>query len=139
MKNKGFSLVELLAVIALLAIISLISVYSISGIRNNVDKNLLQDKIDNIEAAAVYYGEDHRSELNDCTDPNYEYCKLLTVKELLDAEYLTSEAKHGAFINNTTGYSMDCDTVLVFVKNNRIYSEIDTVKSNSEECNTGGE
>ena len=140
MNKKGFTLTELLATIALLAIISLISLYSIGKVRNNIDKNLLKDKIDNIEAAAVYYGEDNRSELTTCNDySEYDYCKLLTVNDLLTSGYLESDAKDEAFINNLSGYSMKCDTVLVFIEKNRVYSKMIDINSESNECNTGGE
>lgn len=56
MKNKGFTLVELLAVVTILAILMLIVVLTVNPIISNSEKELLSTQKKNIEEAArVYY------------------------------------------------------------------------------------
>jgi prepilin-type N-terminal cleavage/methylation domain-containing protein len=57
MKNKGFTLVELLAVIVILGILITIAVPSMLGVSKNVKEKSYTSKIDLIESAAVIYGE----------------------------------------------------------------------------------
>ena len=57
MNNKGFTLIELLGVIVVLAVIMAIAVPSITGINNNIKKNMLNKKIELIEEAALLYGQ----------------------------------------------------------------------------------
>lgn len=147
MNKKGFTLTELLATIALLAIISLISLYSIGRVRNNIDKNLLKDKIDNIEAAAVYYGEDNRSSFttgcsvsDKCIATDESDNGAVTVKFLLDNNWLESDTKddndNSVFINDVTKENMSEDKVFIYIKNNRIYASMDCDNfiSNNNEC-----
>ena len=58
--NKGFTLVEIISVIVLLGIIVIITVPTIMTASTNVKKKTLQTKVDNIEKAAVLYGQKHR-------------------------------------------------------------------------------
>ena len=147
MNKKGFTLVELLTVIVLLVIISLISVYSISKARHKINEGLLEDKIQNIEAAGVLYGEDNRDVLEfPCVinkgqedEETIEHCNEKPVFELLNSGYLVSEAKDEDFINDLTGKSMKCDTVNIFIKNNRVYAQMNELYSNDseEDCSLG--
>lgn len=57
MKNKGFTLVELLAVIVILGILITIAVPSILGVSKNVKEKSYTTKISIIESAGVSYGE----------------------------------------------------------------------------------
>ena len=58
--NKGFTLVEIISVIVLLGIVVGITVPSVMTASTNVKKKTLQTKDDNIEEAAVLYGQNHR-------------------------------------------------------------------------------
>lgn len=58
--NRGFTLVEVISIIALLGLIIGITVPSIMGASTNTKKKTLQTKVDNIEKAAVLYGQNHR-------------------------------------------------------------------------------
>ena len=49
MKKHGFTLVELLVVIALIAILSIIIVPSVISVNKNVNKRMLNQKMENIE------------------------------------------------------------------------------------------
>ena len=56
MKNKGFTLVELLAVLVILGMISLIIIPSVSGTLNASRKNSYQKQIKVLETAAEKWG-----------------------------------------------------------------------------------
>ena len=69
MKRKGFTLVELLAVIAILAVIISIALISVTKIRENALIEIVETKKDQIEQAAILYGQDNPNELTtDDTD-----------------------------------------------------------------------
>ena len=62
--NRGFTLVEIISVIVLLGLIVGITVPSVMTASSNVKKKTLQTKIDNIEEAAVLYGQNNRHLIN---------------------------------------------------------------------------
>lgn len=84
MDNKGFTLVEILAVISLLAILVIITVPAISGISDNIKKSTLRTKIENIEKAAVLYGQEHRENF---TDSTCTYCTGISDCNCYSLEY----------------------------------------------------
>lgn len=143
MKKKGFTLVELLAVIVILSIIITISLVSINSVRNNSLESILETKIASIEQAAILYAQDNPRILNESCDVDgvhYDnYCKVLTVGEIIDAgnyfeakDLTTSEdGTYRDLINDVTNKSMRSDTVQVYRHNNRVYSVMLEVSSNS--------
>ena len=62
MKEKGFTLVELLSVIVIMGIILLVAIPSVFGISKTIKDNMYCSKIHNLEAAAKLYGEDYKDE-----------------------------------------------------------------------------
>lgn len=60
MNNKGFTLVEIISVIALLALVMIITVPAITTTSLNIKKKTLNTKVENIEKAAIMYGQKHR-------------------------------------------------------------------------------
>lgn len=149
MKNKkGFTLVELLGVIAVLGVIMSIAFFSVSSVREKSLENILKTKLQQIEQAAVLYGQDNPSELNESCDVDgvhyNNYCKVITVRELIAADggsYFESgslvEDENGKYvnlINDVTNVSMLDDTVQIYRKNNRVYSVLLDIKS----CEAGG-
>lgn len=64
MNNKGFTLIEIISVISLLALIIIITIPSIGKVNENIKKSTLKTKIENIEQAAILYGQDHRENFN---------------------------------------------------------------------------
>ena len=58
MKNKGFTLVELLAVLVILGLLITLAVPNILGVSKNVKEKSYQTKIDIIENAAITYTSD---------------------------------------------------------------------------------
>ena len=64
MNEKGFTLVELMAVIVLISIIALIGVTSVMGIRRQMDTKLFEEKLTSAIASAEKWGDDNKDELN---------------------------------------------------------------------------
>ena len=65
MKKNGFTLIEVLAVLVILSIIMSIGAISVINIRNNSYKDLLETKKQNLEAAAIVYGQENPDVLKD--------------------------------------------------------------------------
>lgn len=155
MNKKGFTLVELLAVIVVLSIVIGLATKSVISIRNNSLEKLLDTKINDLEGAAVIYGQENSNifeyassgftfninnggeETNIVTN----YKSEITVKELIDNNYYETKEEDSngklTLINNVTDKSMLCDTILVYRKNNRVYAVMKDIYSNDEEyvCN----
>ena len=81
MNNKGFTLVEIISVIALLALVIIITVPIIGNVSESVKKKTLNTKIDNIEKAAVLYGQDNRGNFNQTCNGLGQPCYNITVGE----------------------------------------------------------
>ena len=104
---------------------------------------IVNTKIEQIEQAAILYGQDNPQILTDTCQVDgvdYDYCKVVTVRELIesDGNYFTSETtitdesgKHIDLINDVTGKSMLDDTVQIYRRNNRVYSIMLEVSSNN--------
>lgn len=143
-KKNGFSLVEILAVIVILSIVATMATFSVMKTRENSMKKLLNTKIDELEASAILYGQENQGSLEGtCTVDNeeYKFCKLVTVKELIDNDYYTTSEENRNnkkdLINNVTNKSMLCDEIQIYKKNNRVYAKVINIKSNDENnvCN----
>ncbi len=153
MNNKGFTLVELLAVIIVLGIIVSIAVSSYLSSYDKTKEKLLKTKIDNIELAAIEWAQENIKDISTgCSYQNYEglkgykpnFCLIKTVKDLVDSEYMKTDeynetTNKKTLTNNVTGKTMFCDEVLIYRKNNRMYAVIYDVKSNNTNliCNEG--
>ena len=76
MNNKGFTLVEVIAVIALLGLVIIITSTGILSGESKAKEKMLETKIKNIEKAAVLYGQDYRHKINlEGSDPsNHPLC-----------------------------------------------------------------
>ena len=60
MNKRGFTLVEVIVVISLLGLVLIITSTNILGGSTKAKEKMLQTKIENIERAAVLYGQDNR-------------------------------------------------------------------------------
>lgn len=130
MKKNGFTLVEVLAVIVILSILVSIATVNIIGVRDRSLKDLLETKKQNLEAAAIVYGQEHQEELTEvCTVDDYKSnaCLKVTVKDLIDKKYFksteTNENEKIELINNVTNKSMLNDEIQIYRKNNHIYAK----------------
>ena len=145
MKKKGFTLIELLAVIAILAIVITIALISVTRIRENALLEVVETKKAQIEQAAILYGQDNPNEFTtndtDCSgkeitttnnegrDTNYKinFCVVKNAGDLIDGGYFDSgylDEVNGKqdLINDVTGESMRGEEVIIYRRNNRIYS-----------------
>ena len=82
MNNKGFTLVEVIAVIALLGLVIIITSTGIIGGGTRAKEKMLETKIKNIEKAAVLYGQDNRDKINIYIDGKDDSGVCLTDEEL---------------------------------------------------------
>ncbi len=128
--KKGFTLIEILAVIVILGIIATIGTINIMKIRNDSYQDLLDTKIQNLEAAAIVYGQENPAELtSSCTvsEVQYSYCTMVTVERLINGAYFKSTETNSAgavdLINNVTNESMLQDKIQIYRKNNRVYAK----------------
>lgn len=148
--KKGFTLVEILAVVVILAIIISIAMISGTAIQRNSLERIVETKIEQIEQAAILYGQDNPDiivEDDNCkvivttnnagveTSYTPTSCVTITAGVLIDANYIDTSyldetSGQVDLINDVTKKSMREDTVIIYRRNNRIYSIIDEVKSN---------
>lgn len=130
MKKNGFTLIEVLAVIVILSIVVSLATISVMKIRNDSLKELLQTKVNNLEAAAKVYGQENPDELKfNCGVEGYssDFCTVVTVGELIEGNYFksTERNKDGNIdlINNVTNESMWNDEIIIYKKNNNYYAK----------------
>ena len=100
MNNKGFTLIELIAVIALLAIIALLTTPNIIKMSDRNDADYYNKTIDSIISAAEVYVSDNKYNL--VFDDN-QYCKptdtkvistFISLKDLIDSKDINGEVKN---------------------------------------------
>lgn len=137
MNDKGFSLIELLAVIAILALVMGISMPVISIVRESISEKTLEKKYSMLETAAILYGEDHQNTLdNSVKKYNGNNCIMIQVKDLVP-NYTKSETGKECKNDNTciknevTNNYLDNDSIIIYSKNNRVHA---VYVHDSEEC-----
>ena len=117
MNNKGFTLVEILAVIALIAILFTVAVPGVMKISTKSKDSMYKNKISMIEDAATLYVDDY----------GVEDTKLISVNDLLNYNYLKKEKEtcSGDCISNPkddTG--LDNKKICVCKVNNRATAQV---------------
>lgn len=138
MNSRGFTLVEIISVIALLALVVIITIPAINGVSNNIKKNTLKTKIENIEKAAILYAQEHRENFTDttcsyCIGINNCFCykevdnSYITVEKLIAEKKLSEDKKDGSdkvIVNPTdeTKYLNDCK-IQIYQKYGKIYAD----------------
>lgn len=139
MKNKGFTLVELLVVLVIMAIISAIGFAGVTAVQKNIKKNLWEAKIELIISGAKNYGEDNKNKLKETNICNVngeekEYCITKTVQFLLDNNYIKTDEEDNdgkAIITNDTldeddtNYIVNNKEVKIYLEDNTIYATMD--------------
>lgn len=88
MNNKGFTLMELLAVIIILSLLALLANTSVTKVVKDSKVDLYNIQLENIKLAAESWGADNLYKL-----PNSGECKYLTVGDLKNYGLLDSELK----------------------------------------------
>lgn len=92
-KNKGFTLVELLAVIVILSLVVGITIYVYINAVNKSKENSYKVTINNIEKEASNYLTENKNRLffiTDTDNPNIEY-QCLTIQNLIDYGYFQDD------------------------------------------------
>lgn len=88
MNNKGFTLVEVLAIAVITGCLLAITVPSFIGIFNDVKRKNLSSKITMIEVAANKYGEKRKDDIK----AKGSDCEQISVGSLITKGYLVSES-----------------------------------------------
>lgn len=104
MKQKGFTMVELIAVIAILGVIMIIVIPAVANVSKNTKESLLNAKLSTITSSAEKYGNDNINLYQKCTSnlernahigdqsEIYKDC-LLTIENLVSYGYLENDTK----------------------------------------------
>ena len=160
-KNRGFTLVELLAIIIIIGVVAAISITSINGVNKKIKEKMLQNKLELIESAAELYVNKNTDGVTKASIKNSEKkyhpgnhniysCTAIKVKDLVKIELIESDTGSvcnsdiegdGCVINpaDNSKYLDDVEVILYY-KNNRVYAkaDIDNVcVGNNNDC--GGE
>lgn len=151
--KKGFTLIEVLAVIVVLSLIMTIAIRSIGTVRESQLKKVAEEKIHNIEKAAILYGQENpsifdnatesikcsNSTFNESTMPgisdykDYEDCIIIVAKDLATNNYLSCDYQDDEYLlrNDLTGENMLSYYVAIYRSNNRVNAFV-AVKENKD-------
>ena len=121
MKNKGFTLVELLAVILIMAIIVIISTYGINTMRKSINKRMWESKVDLINIAVEKWAEDNKYAFKSTSCVNVDINSVLIARGYLRT---TEKDSNGNKIitNNTNGQKVT-GTVQVCLDSGSFYGK----------------
>ena len=133
LSNKGFTLVELLAVIALLAIISVIAVYSAVNVIGSAKQKSYEVSISNIEKQAGTYALENQNEFvwldidGDLTKTKQYFC--VSVQDLIDSGYFKSDVldsyiKEGVTVQSSDNIYLERDTNTKTITQNVLLSSV---------------
>lgn len=114
LNNKGFTLVELLAVLVILIAIMSIAIPSISSSLERSKDKQNEAKIKILESAAELYVTDHKNKIIEyMVENSYDYCTI-GIKTLKDGGYIDADAASDSKGNDFTG-------CIKYTKNNSIF------------------
>lgn len=148
MNNKGFTLVELLAVIVIVVIITLLTNAGVNALQKGVNQSIWNSNKSLIETSAAKFGSDRLEQLKDlttkCTIDNKEYnhCMQIKVNKLIEKGYLktkdkveyegntmkvvinpTIEKDESTNINFNNGYYVNEKMIYIYVINDIVYAK----------------
>jgi len=129
MKKDGFTLVELLATIVLISLLLGLGIPGVMKISKNMKTRSFNTKISLIEKSGELWGQDNKSLLQNETceiDSKTVNCYKITIKELIENDYLDSEDRNSIkFVNTIDDSDITSHVVYVYKKNNRVYAKYD--------------
>ena len=123
-KNKGFTLVELLAVIVILALILTIAVPNVIALSKRIRRNMYCTKVENIESAAKLYA-------NDNIDGFTNNTMTIPVSTLIENNVFKKEDKNCVVRNSSkpcvkdprNNSMMDTDNIVLTKQDKKIKAE----------------
>ena len=119
LNNKGFTLVEVIAVVVILSVLSLLIVPSISGLLNRSKENSYNDLINSIKLSCEQYINDNRYNIS-IGSCNNDICfvKDVYVSSLVENGYLTPSGTDdsGDYIVNPKDKKIKMDMEHSYVK-----------------------
>lgn len=120
MNKKGFTLVELLAVIVVITVLALIGTVSVNVVRNKIEENLFNGKIETLLTSAQTYGENNKHEFTDANS----YTITRSPGFLIQNNYYETDEANAdgtkAFKNMDGTDIKDSLTIVIKRSNNRI-------------------
>lgn len=127
-EKKGFTLIEILSVMILITLLLGVGIPGITRISTNMKEKSLNTKINLIESAATSWGESNKALLqseNNCLINRETYsCKKITVRDLIEDDYLDSENYNKIEYNNPVNNDSILENcVYIYKKNNRVYTK----------------
>ena len=147
--NKGFTLVELIAVVTILSLIAIITTPAYTSISNNIKTRNYESKKNTIKAHTLNYVERYLK--NEAYDGTPDKTLCFSVNYLIRNGIISSDSEKEEYIeNNLTGEKYSKDTIFVKViydKNNlklvgivkgdkEIDSSGNTVEESFDDCIT---
>ena len=138
MNNKGFTLVELLAVLVILSLLITVAVPSVNKIMLNINEDMYCEKVTNIENTARLYAEDYYMDQIAIDEKIIEDNIPLSI--LIEKSYLSKDEEtcslgsddNPCIIDPCDDTGMDNLTFRVYTKNRRIYASVNFDKSMCE-------
>lgn len=95
LNNKGFTLIEVLAVIVLLAVIMAIALPNITGSLDRQSCKMVESRAKLIESAAQFYVSDHRTGVKNKLHTTNHWCKISTDKLIETKDIVQSDLGEG--------------------------------------------
>ena len=125
MKNKGFTLVEILATIVIMAVLLTIAIPGVMGISKSIKDKMFCTKVNNIEEAAKLYGKDFIDEvdtgaLNEVTVKQLIEYNLYKKEE--DGCSLNKDDNKPCVLDPRDNSSMDEGKVVLHSSNKKVYA-----------------
>ena len=114
--NKGFTLVELIAVITIIGLLAIITTPAYDSISKNIKENNYNSKKNSIKAQTIAYVEKYKkNETYDIGNNGSKEIKTLcfTVEDLIKSGIISSDSEKEEYIeNNVTGEKYKNDTYI---------------------------
>lgn len=123
-KNKGFTLIEVLATIAIIAVVTLLATVTYTKVRSR----LINKQYRNLKAVIEIAGVRYTSKTGET-----EYY----VQELIDEGYLDPDDETGNIYDPRDNHSLNCHLVRVDIDNSNYYAELGDISfAEKDGCHT---